>query len=235
MLPAAQAEDRRPKTEDRRPKTEDHRRLPVRSRFSLRERPARLAAPATSSERRSSMNVYDFSAKTIEGKDAKLDSYKGKWMLVVNVASKCGLTPQYAGLESLYEKYKDKNFTMLGFPCDQFGNQEPGTEAEIQQFCSLNYGVTFPLFSKIEVNGEQAHPLYKYMRKEQPGLVSEEAIKGNRLFEHLAKSNPASLKGDVVRWNFTKFLVDPTGKVVKRYEPDVTPDLIDRDVAKFVS
>ena len=181
------------------------------------------------------MSVYDFSAKTIDGKDTKLDAYKGKWMLVVNVASKCGLTPQYEGLEALYEKYQAKNFTMLGFPCDQFGHQEPGTEAEIQQFCSLNYGVTFPMFSKIEVNGPNAHPLYQYMRKEQPGLVAEDAIKGSRLYEHLAKTNPESLKSDVVRWNFTKFLVDPNGKVVKRYEPDVTPDRIEAEVAKLVS
>jgi len=181
------------------------------------------------------MSVYDFSAKSIDGKETKLDAYQGKWMLVVNVASKCGLTPQYEGLEALYKKYQNKNFTMLGFPCDQFGNQEPGTEAEIKQFCTLNYGVTFPLFGKIEVNGANAHPLYKYMRKEQPGLVTEEGIKGNRLYEYLVKSNPASLKSDVVRWNFTKFLVDPQGNVVKRYEPDVTPDRIDPELAKLVS
>lgn len=177
------------------------------------------------------MNVHDFSASTIEGKATKLDAYKGKWLLVVNVASKCGLTPQYEGLEALYKKYKDQGLSILGFPCDQFAHQEPGSEAEIQQFCSLNYGVTFPLFSKIEVNGEGAHPLYKYMRAAQPGFVPPEAIKGNRLYEHLEKSNPDSLRGDAVRWNFTKFLIDPQGNVVKRYEPDVTPDKIDADLA----
>lgn len=177
------------------------------------------------------MNVHDFSARTIEGKDTKLDAYQGKWLLVVNVASKCGLTPQYTGLESLYQKYKDKGLTLLGFPCDQFGNQEPGTEAEIQQFCSTNYNVSFPLFGKIEVNGERAHPLYNHLRTAQPGAIPIEPVKGNMLHEWLAKTNPESLRSDVVRWNFTKFLVDPQGKVVKRYEPDVTPEQIDGDLA----
>jgi glutathione peroxidase len=181
------------------------------------------------------VNVHDFAARTIEGKDTKLDAFRGKWLLIVNVASKCGLTPQYEGLEALYRKYHDQGLAILGFPCDQFGNQEPGSEADIQQFCSLNYGVTFPMFSKIEVNGDAADPLYKYLRTAQPGSVPPEAIKGNRLYEYLAKSNPDSLHGDVVRWNFTKFLVDPQGQVVKRYEPDVTPQQIDADLAPRLS
>jgi glutathione peroxidase len=181
------------------------------------------------------MNVHQFNARNIDGKDTRLDAYRGKWLLVVNVASKCGLTPQYTGLEALYKKYQDRNFALLGFPCDQFGHQEPGTEAEIKQFCSLNYGVTFPMFGKIEVNGANAHPLYQYLRKEQPNLVPEGAIAGNRMYEHLAKSNPDALKGDAIRWNFTKFLIDPAGKVVKRFEPDVTPDRIDSELANLIN
>jgi glutathione peroxidase len=181
------------------------------------------------------MNVHEFSVSAIDGKITRLDAYKGRWLLAVNVASKCGFTPQYAGLEALYKKYRDKSVTVLGFPCDQFAHQEPGSEEEIQQFCSTNYGVTFPMFSKIDVNGEHADPLYQYLRKSQPALVAPEAIRGNRLFEHLEKSNPESLRSDVVRWNFTKFLIDPQGNVVKRYESDVPPEQIDADLAQRLS
>jgi len=153
--------------------------------------------------------VYDFSAKNIDGNEQKLDAYKGKAMLIVNVASKCGFTPQYKGLEALYEKFKDKGLVVLGFPCDQFGHQEPGDEAEIKNFCSLNYDVKFPLFAKIDVNGADAHPLYKYLKKEAKGLLGSEAIK----------------------WNFTKFLVDKDGNVVKRYAPTDTPEAIGKDLA----
>ena len=154
-------------------------------------------------------SIYDFSAKTIDGDEQKLDAYKGKTMLVVNVASKCGFTPQYKGLETLYEKFRDKGLVVLGFPCDQFGHQEPGDEAEIKNFCSLNYDVKFPLFAKIEVNGGNAHPLYKYLKKEAKGVLGTEAIK----------------------WNFTKFLIDKNGKVVTRYGSADTPEKIAKDVA----
>jgi glutathione peroxidase len=154
-------------------------------------------------------NVYDFSAKTIDGDEQKLDAYRGKAMLVVNVASKCGFTPQYTGLEALYEKLKDKGLVVLGFPCDQFGHQEPGDEAEIKNFCSLNYDVKFPLFAKIDVNGANTHPLYKYLKHEAKGLLGSESIK----------------------WNFTKFLIDKNGKVIKRYAPTDTPAGIEKDVA----
>jgi len=154
-------------------------------------------------------SVYDFSAKDIDGKEQRLDAYKGKAMLVVNVASKCGFTPQYKGLEALYEKLKDKGLVVLGFPCDQFGHQEPGDESEIKNFCSLNYDVKFPLFSKIDVNGANTHPLYKYLKKEAKGLLGTEAIK----------------------WNFTKFLVDKNGEVIARYAPTDTPEKIEKDVA----
>ena len=158
------------------------------------------------------MNVHDFSAKTIDGKDQKLDAWKGKVVLVVNVASKCGFTPQYKGLESLHRKYKDKGLVIAGFPCDQFGHQEPGDENEIKQFCSLTYDVSFPLFAKVEVNGDGAHPLYQHLKTEAPGVLGSKAIK----------------------WNFTKFLVGRDGKVVRRYAPNDKPEDIEQDVAKLL-
>lgn len=181
------------------------------------------------------MSVYDYSAKTIKGQDQSLSAFKGKLLLIVNVASKCGFTPQYTGLEALYKKYKGKGLEILGFPCDQFGHQEPGTEAEIQEFCSLNYGVSFPLFSKIEVNGADAHPLYRYLRKEQPGHFDESLPGAQRLVSHLKANFPELIGTDAVKWNFTKFLVDQQGKVVKRYESVATPEEIDQDLAKLLA
>src|SRR5437764_979706 len=143
------------------------------------------------------MGIYDFKASGIDGKEIDLSIYRGKVLLIVNVASKCGFTPQYTGLESLYEKHKDEGFAVLGFPCNQFGSQEPGVESEIQTFCSLHYGVTFPLFSKIDVNGPKAHPIYNYLKSAKPGILWTEAIK----------------------WNFTKFLIDRQGEPVHRYAP----------------
>jgi glutathione peroxidase len=153
-------------------------------------------------------SVYDFSATMIDGKPRKLADYKGKVLLVVNTASKCGFTPQYKGLEALYKKYKDKGLVVLGFPSNQFGAQEPGPESEIAEFCEMNYGVTFPLFSKIDVNGDAAHPLYKYLTSAKKGLLGSEAIK----------------------WNFTKFLVDKDGNVVERYAPTTKPEDLEKDV-----
>jgi glutathione peroxidase len=155
-------------------------------------------------------SVYDFTVKDIEGKPVKLDRYRGKVMLIVNTASECGFTPQYKGLEAMYQKLHDKGLEVLGFPCNQFGGQEPGGEKEIAQFCELNYGVTFPMFAKVDVNGDNAAPLYKYLKSEKPGLLGSEAIK----------------------WNFTKFLVDRDGNVVKRYAPNDTPESIAKDVEK---
>ena len=155
-------------------------------------------------------SIYDFTVNDIHGKPVKLDKYKGKVVLVVNTASKCGFTPQYKGLESLYRKYRDKGLEVLGFPCNQFGGQEPGSEKEIAQFCELNYGVKFPMFAKVDVNGDKTAPLYKYLKSEKPGLLGSEAIK----------------------WNFTKFLVDRNGKVVERFAPNDTPEAIERDVVK---
>lgn len=153
--------------------------------------------------------VHDFSAKTISGKEESLAAYKGKALLIVNVASKCGFTPQYEGLQKLYEANKAKGLEVLGFPCNQFGAQEPGDEKEIQNFCSVNYGVTFPMFAKVDVNGENAHPLYQFLKKEKKGLAGSEAIK----------------------WNFTKFLIDRQGEVVARFGPQDTPELIGRKLA----
>ena len=156
--------------------------------------------------------AHDFTAKTIDGQEQKLSDYKGKAMLVVNVASKCGFTPQYTGLEALYRKFKDKGIVVLGFPCDQFGHQEPGNEEEIRNFCSLTYDVSFPLYAKVDVNGANAHPLYQHLKSEAPGLLGSKAIK----------------------WNFTKFLVDRSGKVVKRYAPTDKPEDIEKDVEKLL-
>lgn len=160
-----------------------------------------------------SMNkIYDFKVKTIEGKETTLEQYKGKVLLIVNVASKCGFTPQYDGLEALYKKYKEKGLVVLGFPCNQFGSQEPGTETEIQNFCRVNFGVTFPMFSKINVNGDQTDPLYVYLKSEKPGIMGSEAIK----------------------WNFTKFLVDKEGKVIRRFGSSTTPESIEGDIEKLL-
>jgi glutathione peroxidase len=159
------------------------------------------------------MSIYDFEVKTIDGQPQRLDAWRGKLLLIVNVASRCGFTPQYQGLEALYREYKDQGLVVLGFPCDQFGHQEPADEAEIKRFCSLNYDVTFPLFAKIEVNGAGAHPLYQYLKTAQPGLLGTEAIK----------------------WNFTKFLVGRDGAVLKRYAPNDTPASIEKDIAALLA
>ena len=157
-------------------------------------------------------SVHDFSAKTIEGREQRLDAYKGKVLLIVNVASECGFTPQYQGLEALQKRYGAQGFSVLGFPSNQFGAQEPGTEAEIANFCEKNYGVTFPLFAKIDVNGSGAHPLYKYLTSEKAGLLGTEAIK----------------------WNFTKFLIDKEGKPVARYGSSTKPDALEAPIKKLL-
>ena len=154
------------------------------------------------------MSVYEYSARTIDGSEQSLAEYRGKPLLIVNVASKCGFTPQYAGLEALYRKYRDRGLVVLGFPCDQFGHQEPGDEAEIRNFCSLTYDVTFPLYSKIKVNGPDAHPLYRFLKESRPGLLGSEAIK----------------------WNFTKFLIDRSGEPVKRFAPNDRPESLEGPV-----
>jgi len=150
-------------------------------------------------------SFYDFTAKSLQGKDVHMSTYKGNTILVVNTASKCGLTPQYEGLEKLYQKYKDKGLVILGFPCNQFANQESGDEKSISEGCLINYGVSFPMFAKIDVNGENAHPVYKYLKNELSGIL-----------------------GSTIKWNFTKFLIDANGKPVKRFAPITRPEKIDK-------
>lgn len=156
------------------------------------------------------MSIYDFQAKALDGKEVSLDKYKGDVVLIVNTASKCGFTPQYQGLEELHQKYSSRGLKVLGFPCNQFGEQEPGDNHEIANFCQKNYGVDFQMFDKIDVNGPKAHPLYKYLTSSAPGVMGTEAIK----------------------WNFTKFLVDRQGNVLKRYAPNVEPKDIANDIEK---
>jgi len=156
-------------------------------------------------------NFYQFSARSLQGKEISMEEYKGKVILVVNTASKCGFTPQYEGLENLNQKYKDKGLVILGFPCNQFGNQEPGTEKEIAEGCLINYGVSFQMFSKIEVNGGDAHPVYKYLKKRLSGFL-----------------------GGVIKWNFTKFLIDSEGKPVNRYAPATKPEQLEGDIEKLL-
>jgi glutathione peroxidase len=153
--------------------------------------------------------LYDIEVKTIDGRTKKMSDYAGKALLIVNVASKCGFTPQYAGLEKLYRKYADQGLAVLGFPCNQFGHQEPGAEAEIAKFCSLEYEVTFPMFAKVDVNGEETDPLFALLKEQAPGLLGTQAVK----------------------WNFTKFLVGRDGRVLKRFAPSDTPDSIEAEVA----
>lgn len=157
--------------------------------------------------------VYDFQARNIKGELQSLKDFEGKALLIVNTASRCGFTNQYAGLESLYEKYKEQGFAVLGFPCNQFGGQEPGNEEEIQQFCSLNFGVSFPLFAKVDVNGAEAHPLFRFLKQQAPGLLGTKDIK----------------------WNFTKFLIGRDGEVLKRFAPQDTPESLEKEVKSVVA
>lgn len=160
----------------------------------------------------SSASVYGFQVKNIQGQDVSLETFRGKALLIVNVASRCGFTPQYSGLETLYRKFKDRNFEILAFPCNQFGAQEPGTESEIEMFCKTNYQVSFPLFAKVDVNGATAAPLYKFLKSEVPGVLGTEAVK----------------------WNFTKFLIDKEGHVLKRFAPTDSPEAIGKELEKIL-
>lgn len=157
-------------------------------------------------------SLYDFSATSLDGTPAALSTHRGKVLLIVNTASKCGFTPQYEGLEAVYEKYRDEGFEVLGFPCNQFGSQEPGSSDDIAQFCETKFGVTFPMFGKVDVNGANAHPLFTFLKTEAPGLLGTRDIK----------------------WNFTKFLVDRGGKVVDRYAPTTKPEAITDDIEKLL-
>jgi glutathione peroxidase len=156
-------------------------------------------------------NLYEISFTSNKGENISFNQFAGKAILVVNTASKCGLTPQYEGLQELHQKYKDKGLVVIGFPCDQFAHQEPGNDSEIAEFCSLNYGVDFLLSSKVDVNGTNAHPIFKYLKK-----------------------NSGSFFGSAVKWNFTKFLISPDGQTIKRYAPTVLPSAIESDISKYL-
>jgi glutathione peroxidase len=156
-------------------------------------------------------DFYKFTAETIDGKEISMEDFKGKVVVVVNTASKCGFTPQYEGLQKLYDDYKDRGLVILGFPCDQFAHQEPGTADEIKQFCSLNYGVNFPLFAKVDVNGPEAHPIFEYLRTTLPGKL-----------------------GNKIKWNFTKFLIDSEGKPVKRFASAAEPAKMIKDIKRLI-
>ena len=175
-------------------------------------------------EGETAMSVYDFSAKNGKGEEISLADYKGKVLVIVNTASKCGFTPQYEPLEKMYKAYHDKGFEILDIPCNQFAAQEPGTNEEVQTFCRLNYGVTFPVFAKGDVRGETAQPLFKYLTKEKgfKGFDEHHPV-AKPLMEALQKNFPEYLEGDSIKWNFTKFLVDREGNVVERFEPTTTP------------
>jgi len=154
---------------------------------------------------------YSFNAKSINGNEISMNDFKSKVVMIVNTASKCGFTPQYAALEELHQKYKDKGLMILGFPCNQFANQEPKDEEAIKEYCSVNYGVSFPMFSKVDVNGANAHPLFKYLKKERKGIF-----------------------GGIITWNFTKFLIDKNGKVVKRFSPTYKPEKIEKYIIELL-
>lgn len=171
-----------------------------------------ISAESLSIKEEKKVSIYDFDVQAIDSSKVSLKDKKGKVLLIVNVASKCGYTKQYAGLQKLYDTHKDKGFEVLGFPCNQFGGQEPGTEKEIQSFCDLNYKVTFPLFAKVNVNGKDAHPLFNYLKSAQKGVLGTEAIK----------------------WNFTKFLVNKKGEVLARYASATTPESIEEEIVKLL-
>lgn len=157
------------------------------------------------------MSFYELSAKNIYGEEVAMEKYKGKVVLIVNTASKCGLTPQFEELEQLYKAYKDDGLEILGFPCNQFANQDPASNKEVHEFCQRNYGVTFTMFEKVDVNGDRAHPIYKYLRSQVRGVL-----------------------GNKIKWNFTKFLIDSEGKVVKRFSPTVVPSKIEDDIKSLL-
>lgn len=157
------------------------------------------------------MKFYNFNALSIDGKEILMSDYKNKVVLIVNTASKCGFTPQFEGLEKLYKQYKDRGFVILGFPCNQFGNQDPKEEGEIKSFCEMNYGVTFPMFSKVDVNGDTAHPIFKWLKSEKSGFIV-----------------------DAIKWNFTKFLVNKNGEVVERYGSNKKPEDLSEDIEKLL-
>ena len=178
--------------------------------------------------------IYQFSAESNSGDQVNFADYKGKVLLIVNTASKCGFTPQYDGLEALYQKYKDQGLVVIGFPCDQFGHQEPGSNEEIEEFCRVNHGVTFPLMAKSDVNGENANEVFKWLYAEKPFAGWGESETGKFMDGMLSRNDPDYASNPDIKWNFTKFLIDRNGKVVARFEPVVTPEEIDSQIADIL-
>jgi glutathione peroxidase len=168
-------------------------------------------SPSIHKQNQIHMTFYDFEAQSLQGKTVSMEEFKGKTVIVVNTASQCGLTPQYEGLEELYQKYRDQGLVILGFPCNQFGKQEPGSSDEIQEFCQVNYGVSFPMFSKVDVNGNSAHPLFKYLKSQLGGLL-----------------------GSKIKWNFTKFVLDKEGHPIKRFAPTTKPEKMEATIQKLL-
>ena len=175
-------------------------------------------------------SIYNFSAQSNSGEQVNFADYKGKVLLIVNTASKCGFTPQYDGLEALYQKYKDKGLLVIGFPCDQFGHQEPGSDEEIAQFCRLNYGVTFPLMAKSDVNGENANDIFKWLYSEKPFVGFGEGDTAKFMDQMLSRRDPDYATNPDIKWNFTKFLIDRKGRVVARFEPVVAPETLESEI-----
>lgn len=177
--------------------------------------------------------IYDFKALTGKGAELDFKEFEGKVLMIVNTASKCGFTPQYDGLEALYQKYKEQGFTIVGFPCDQFAHQEPGSDAEIEEFCRLNHGVTFQLMKKTDVNGADAHPIFEYLKTQSPTeeYIGLKAKAASKLFKTISKSVE---KESDIKWNFTKFLIGRDGKVVKRFAPTTTPEEMENDIKALI-
>lgn len=192
------------------------------------------ASALISCQPKESNNIYQFTSLSNSEETVQFSDYKGNVLLIVNTASKCGFTPQYDGLEALYQKYKDKGLVVIGFPCDQFGHQEPGTNEEIAEFCRLNHGVTFPLMDKVDVNGENAEPVFKWLYTEKPFAGFGEGDTAAFMDRMLASQDPDYASNPDIKWNFTKFLVDRKGKVVARYEPTVTPEQIEEDIENLL-
>jgi glutathione peroxidase len=181
------------------------------------------------------MSIYNFTANSIDGEMVNLNKYKGEVLLIVNTASKCGFTHQLEDLQSLYKEYKDKGFMILGFPCNQFAAQDPGTNKETKEFCQLNYGVTFNMFEKIEVNGKNAHPIFKYLIEKAPFEGFDMSNPSNKILDSIIKDKYPELSvGDYIKWNFTKFLIDREGNVISRYESAVEPNDIKKDIDKLI-
>ena len=177
--------------------------------------------------------VYDYTVKDRKGKDVSLKEYANEVLLIVNTASKCGFTPQYDGLEALYQKYKDQGLVIIGFPCDQFGHQEPGTDEQIEEFCRINHGVTFPLMSKIEVNGEGAHPIYQWLKSQAGFAGFDPAHPLTKILDEMfTKADPDYASKPDIKWNFTKFLINKEGRVVSRFEPTTEPQGLEESIEK---